>query len=202
MLQVQLDSMHQRATATEAKLLDQIGMLQQQLDKERSARWAGRHIHNAARQAQWWHRAGSGSGQSAHNPASSAHGYHARLNLQRSGLDRPGKCMFRAQELLGECCHGMLWRCRCAAEASNTVTVAKAGAEHAALEKELAALKQEVRQGCMIHGCALSTWTACWGPCCSIMGSSPQTQAGVSCPASAMGFASAFAQPLYHVKQA
>lgn len=37
-VQVQLDSMHQRATATEAKLLDQIGMLQQQLDRERSAR--------------------------------------------------------------------------------------------------------------------------------------------------------------------
>ena len=40
LLQVQLDSMHQRATATEAKLLDQITALQQQLDKERSARWA------------------------------------------------------------------------------------------------------------------------------------------------------------------
>jgi hypothetical protein len=38
LLQVQLDSMHQRATATEAKLLDQITSLQQQLDKERSAR--------------------------------------------------------------------------------------------------------------------------------------------------------------------
>jgi hypothetical protein len=39
LLQVQLDSMHQRATATEAKLLDQITFLQQQLDKERSARY-------------------------------------------------------------------------------------------------------------------------------------------------------------------
>jgi len=36
--QAQLDSLYQRATATEAKLLDQITSLQEQLDKERSAR--------------------------------------------------------------------------------------------------------------------------------------------------------------------
>lgn len=40
-LQAQLDSMHQRATATEGKLLDQITALQEQLDKERSVRSAG-----------------------------------------------------------------------------------------------------------------------------------------------------------------
>lgn len=36
--QVQLDSMHQRATATETKLLAQMAALQQQLSEERAAR--------------------------------------------------------------------------------------------------------------------------------------------------------------------
>lgn len=37
-LQAQLDSMHQRATATQTSLLEQIALLQQQLDKERADR--------------------------------------------------------------------------------------------------------------------------------------------------------------------
>ena len=49
-------------------------------------------------------------------------------------------------------CCGVLWPCRCAAEATNTVSAAKAGAEHVVLEKELAALREEVRQGCIATG--------------------------------------------------
>lgn len=35
--------------------------------------------------------------------------------------------------------------CRCAAEATNTVAVGRAAVEHSALERELAALRKEVR---------------------------------------------------------
>lgn len=50
------------------------------------------------------------------------------------------------RRLLTGCAHALLAACRCAAEATNTVTAGRAATQQGALEKEVAALRQQVRE--------------------------------------------------------